>query len=362
LDFAYGAEVQPSWQAEWERAVKAAEQEGEVVIYSTSSADPVFREAFQKKFPKIKVTTVTGRGFQLGQRILAERRAGKYIPDVFVQGATTPTTVVYPAKALDPVRPLLILPEVVDQSKWWQGKHHYVDPEGEYIFMFEGSASSGAIVYNTSLVHPKELRSYWDLLDSKWKGKIVSMDPTVAGPGSQSVTFFYYHPELGPEFLRKLYSEMDITVIREDERLVDWVSVGKFAIGLFPRGREVGAAQKAGLPIKEFLPGNFREGAFISPTGFTISFFNRAPHPNAAKVLINWFLSREGQSTMLEYAFKAGDSIDSLREDIPKEKVDPAGRRVPGISYLNTIRYEWINNRKPIHELLKKALAEAKKP
>src|ERR1051326_1637834 len=72
---AFGAE----WQSDWDRTLNAAQQEGEIVVYSTNSTEPVFREVFQKKFPKIKVTTVTGRGFQLGQKVLAERRAGKFI-------------------------------------------------------------------------------------------------------------------------------------------------------------------------------------------------------------------------------------------------------------------------------------------
>ncbi|HET9916377.1 MAG TPA: hypothetical protein VFQ89_04665, partial [Candidatus Binatia bacterium] len=64
----HAAEVKPApWQAEWDKTIKAAEEEGAVNIYMTSAFESVFREAFQKKFPKIKVTTVVGRGFQLGQ-------------------------------------------------------------------------------------------------------------------------------------------------------------------------------------------------------------------------------------------------------------------------------------------------------
>ncbi len=62
------AESKASWQADWEKTVKAAEEEGNVAIYMTQAFEPVFREAFQRKFPKIKVSIVTGRGFQLGQR------------------------------------------------------------------------------------------------------------------------------------------------------------------------------------------------------------------------------------------------------------------------------------------------------
>ncbi|MGH7873799.1 MAG: hypothetical protein ACREQO_16465, partial [Candidatus Binatia bacterium] len=78
----WAAELKPAWQTEWEKISKAADEEGAVTIYMTQAFEPVFRETFQKKFPKIKVTTAVGRGFQLGQRIMAERRGEKYIADL----------------------------------------------------------------------------------------------------------------------------------------------------------------------------------------------------------------------------------------------------------------------------------------
>ena len=49
------------------------------------------------------------------------------------------TYVIHQAKGLDPLKPALMLPEVVDESKWWQGKHQYVDKEGAYVFTFNGT-------------------------------------------------------------------------------------------------------------------------------------------------------------------------------------------------------------------------------
>src|SRR5256885_8037528 len=51
----FAAELRSAWQVEWDKAVKVAEEEGAVVIYMTQAFEPVFREAFQKKYPKIKV-------------------------------------------------------------------------------------------------------------------------------------------------------------------------------------------------------------------------------------------------------------------------------------------------------------------
>src|SRR5688572_15292451 len=170
------AESKSTWQTDWDKTVKAAEQEGVVSIYMTQAFEPVFREAFQKKYPRIKVTTVTGRGFELSQRIMNERRADKYIADLYISGNITPLTVFHRAKILEPIKPLLLLPEVLDTSGWFEGKHHYDDAENRYIFVFEGTPRSGEITYNTKLVNPTEIKSYWDLLNPKWKAKIVSVD------------------------------------------------------------------------------------------------------------------------------------------------------------------------------------------
>jgi iron(III) transport system substrate-binding protein len=354
---AYSAEA--PWKSDWDRTVKAAEAEGSVVIYTSSSLEPTFTEAFQRKFPRIKVTTVSGRGFQLGQRVLSERRSGKFIPDVFVQGATTPSTALYPAKALASIRKQLVLPDILDQSNWWQGRHHYVDPEGEYIFMFEGAPSNGNLIYNTNLVKPDELKSYWDLIDAKWKSKIVIMDPTTAGPASQTMLFFYFSAELGPQYLKRL-SEANPTIIQDDVRLIDWVATGKFALGFFPRGTDITKAEKSGLPVKQFPTVHFKEGAFVSTTGFTISLLEQAPHPNAAKVLINWFLSREGQSVWLENVAKEAFDYDSLREDVPKDKIPIDSKRIPGFKYFVITKHQILTDKKPA-ELVKQLLTPSQK-
>src|SRR5262249_8636793 len=102
------AESKTAWQADWEKTVKAAEEERELAIYITQAFEPVFREAFQKKYPKIKVTVVTGRGPELSQRVMSERRAGRYIVDLYISGNITPLTVFHRAKILEPIKPLLV--------------------------------------------------------------------------------------------------------------------------------------------------------------------------------------------------------------------------------------------------------------
>jgi iron(III) transport system substrate-binding protein len=354
--FVLAAEPKPAWQADWEKTVKAAEEEGELVIYMTQAFEPVFRETFQKKYPKIKVTLVTGRGPELSQRVMSERRAGKFIADLYISGNITPLTVFYRAKILEPVKPLLLLPEVVDTSGWYEGKHHYDDPENRYIFVFEGTPRSGEITYNTKLVSPLEIKSYWDLLNPKWKGKIVSVDPLVSGPISAAQIFFYKHPDLGPEYIRRLHAETEMMIVRSNEQLLDWLSAGKYSFGF--GARNVDGAITQGLPLNQFLPGSLKEGSSVTAYNGTLSLFNRAPHPNAAKVAINWLLSREGQTTWLDYNHRSGGLNDSLREDISKEKVSEQARRVKGAKFL-WLNPEWIEELDKIREIIKKSLPDA---
>ncbi|MBM4297448.1 MAG: hypothetical protein FJ143_06880, partial [Deltaproteobacteria bacterium] len=124
----HSAQPKPAWQLEWEKTLEAAKKEGQVAVY-ISGYDAILPD-FEKEFPEIKVVAVTGRGNQLGPRLLAERRADKFIADVSSTGANPNYQQFYLAKALDPIKPALILPEVTDQSKWYLKKHQYSDPEG----------------------------------------------------------------------------------------------------------------------------------------------------------------------------------------------------------------------------------------
>ncbi|MBM4261398.1 MAG: hypothetical protein FJ145_08200 [Deltaproteobacteria bacterium] len=180
----FAAQAKPAWQLDWEKTLEAAKKEGQVSIY-ISGYDSILPD-FEKEYPEIKVNAVTGRGNVLGPRLLAERRAEKFLADVSSTGTNPNYQQFYLAKALDPVKPALILPEVLDPSKWYLKKHQYSDPENQYVFNYVGSATYGAIHYNTKLVDAKEVKSYWDLLNPKWKGKITMRDMREAGraPGT----------------------------------------------------------------------------------------------------------------------------------------------------------------------------------
>jgi ABC-type Fe3+ transport system substrate-binding protein len=345
-----GAQGKPAWQQEWEKTLEAAKKEGQLTVY-ISGYEAVL-PYFEKEFPEIKVTAVTARGNQLGQRLLSERRAEKYLADVVSSGANPNYQAFYPARALDPIKPALILPEVTDQTKWYLKKHQYSDPEGQYVFNYVGSATYGAVNYNSTLVDSKDFKSYWDLLTPKWKGKIEVRDIREAGPGAGNTRFFYYHADLGPPFIRKLFGEMDATLFRDFRQGPDWLATGKYAICFFC---DVDVLKRQGLPVDTFGPRVFKEGGGLVQQFGTLTLVNRAPHPNAAKVFINWLLSQRGQIALQKSQTNAETPADSLRADIPKDEVPLLNRRLDGIKYLDTGRPEWMEM-KPILDVVNEAL------
>lgn len=352
---ALAAKGKADWRTEWEKIIAAAHKEGQVTVY-ISGYEAVLPD-FEKEYPDIKILAITGRGNQLGQRLLAERRGEKYIADVVSSGASPNYQQFYHAKALDPIKPALILPEVVDPAQWYLKKHQYSDPEGQYVFNYVGSATYGAVNYNTKLVDAKEFRSYWDLLNPKWKSKIVARHIREAGPGAGNTRFFYYHPELAPAFVKKLFGEIDPTLFRDFRQGPDWLATGKYAICFFC---DVDVLKQQGLPVDTFGPRSFKEGGGLVQQFGTLALVNRAPHPNAAKVFINWLLSRKGQMALQKRRSTGESPADSLRIDIPKDDVPYLSRRLDGIKYLDTGKPEWIEMR-PILDIVNEALKSAGK-
>lgn len=334
LPSATAAERKENWNTAWEKTVSAAKREGRVAVflYQRDSIEAAVK-AFENKFPDIQVTTASTPAAETGPRIMAERRAGKYLWDICICGPTTPYTVLYPAKALDPIEPVLILPEVLDESKWWDARHHYMDPEGRYIFVFIGTAEMPNLYYNKNLVDPKEFSSYWDLLRPRWRGKLLALDPRLPGRQRVQARFLHHIPELGPKFLQRLFSEIEVVLSREDRQAMDWLAVGKFPLCLFCGNIESARAQ--GLPVERFKTHRWQETpAVYSGSNGTLTLMNQAPHPNAARVFINWLLSRAGQMAFQKIMNTPDAVMESMRTDIPKDPIPPEGRRAPGVRYV----------------------------
>ena len=228
----------------------------------------------------------------------------------------------------------------------------YTDPEKKYNFAFLASPGSDQVSYNTKLIDPKTITSYQDFLDPKFKGKIVSLDPSQRFFGALT-QFIYYNPALGEGFFRKLFGEQDITYARNNRQMTDWLANGKFSICFGCLAIE--KARQQGLPVDNIDTTLFKEGASFQAASGSISLLNKAPNPNAAKVLINWFLSREGQIAVQKIS-DAGEHLNSGRIDIPKDDVDEDNRLVPGRHYFDQNSPEWANL-EPIDKLAKEIMA-----
>jgi iron(III) transport system substrate-binding protein len=327
------ADAKPSWQSEWDKTVAAAKKEGRLNFYVGRYGSEKLLGEFRKEFPEIKIVTTNGAGNSLGTRIVSEARSGSMVADLFSGGAVTNFEILYKGKALDSIKSALLLPEVLDETKWYGGAHRYNDPEQQYVFIYIANPTSASLYFNTNLVSPKDFKSYWDLVQPKWKGKFVSQEPTGTGIGP-SLQFFYYNPELGPEFLRKLFVDQQAVYSKDRRQMTDWLAQGKFALCLGCRDSE--KASKQGLPVDEMDMVDWKEGGHISSGGGSLGLIKGAPHPNAAKLFINWFLSRRGQIALQKYEDLYGEEPpNSRRIDIPKDMLPGGSRLVEGRRYFD---------------------------
>jgi iron(III) transport system substrate-binding protein len=204
------------------------------------------------------------------------------------------------------------------------------------------------LIVNSAAVDPNSVKSYKDLLNPKWKGQIAIDDPRRSGPGQASFTFFYLHPELGPDFIRAL-ARQEPVVFRDPSQLINLVGQAKYPILIGPRDTMLADALKRGLPISVVNPSLVREGSDISSSSGNVAMFNRAPHPNAAKVYVNWLLSKEGQA----HHARALDTVSS-RLDVPHDHAEPW--KVPQPGAIKTYTPEAMEAKDNLVRLLKEVL------
>jgi iron(III) transport system substrate-binding protein len=332
----------------WDKVLAAAREEGELVVVLGGSASRNYRPIFKHFEDKFGIRTVvsTGGGGKQADRLLAERRAGKFEVDIIMAGGTTAVIRLLPNGVLDPIAPALFLPEVVDKSRWLKGKHLYSDPEEKYVFAFSGTADAAPIVmrFNTDKLpidEAKKIDSVWAFLDKRFAGQIVAFPPTIAGSGG---TYFVamVHPDIGEKYLRRFYDpELKVAFTEDFRQVADGVAKGKYTMAVFvgSAGRDIDNLGKKGLPVANFseiLKGRqLKERAVVggSAAGNNIMIANTRPHPNASKVFLNWFLSKEGQTAMHTLSDRTPDQ--TFRVDVTEEgKVRKSDIRQPGVEYL----------------------------
>lgn len=305
---------QKGWEKEWIEILAAAKKEGKVVVEGTP--DPTTRQEIPAKFEArfgIPVEYMAGRGGVVSARIRTERRAGAYTTDVYFGGLTN-LAVMYKEKILDPIKPILILPDVLDSSKWKKGSLWFSDPEERYILRLFNFVSQKLHI-NTRYVNPAELNSIKGLLHPKWRGKISGDDPSLSGSGGFTAATFY--AQHGEEFVRKLYIDQKPFITRERRMLTDGLARGTYPISLDAPSGEVKRLQDEGFPMKTFNSFPDSPGRLSAGSGL-VALLNKAPHPNAARLFINWIASREGLEV-----YSRARLIPTTRSDVDESFLPP---------------------------------------
>jgi ABC-type Fe3+ transport system substrate-binding protein len=288
---AFGQVPAAESQSEWESALKGSKKEGKIVIAIPPSAElrkelePLFKEKFG-----IEAELVVSRGADSANRIASEFKAGVRYFDLIIQGTTTAMSL-QDGGMLDPVSSYMILPEVKDPKYWWGG-HIWNDnlKTNRFLYSFIANAGTEGLFYNAELAKPEEFRSFDDLLNPKWKGKIGLNDPRIGGSGISLWSFMW--ETKGEEYLQKLVRQ-DLLLGRNLRQIADALAKGKLAITIGLGRAEYEPFIKAGLPVKE-LP-RPKEGLPASSGYGVLGIVKDPPHPNATKVFVNWFLGKEGQ-------------------------------------------------------------------
>lgn len=310
------------WEMDWEKTRQAARKEGTVVIHAATIGGTL-RQAtslLKSKFG-IDMEISSKRGAEISATIRAERNAGIYNADVVVTGLNTFFNQIEPAGWAEPLDNVVILPENVDPKNWYRNTFPWGNEQHSVIKMY--ARPGNLLEVNTNVVKEGEIKSYSDLLEPKWKGKIVMNDPSIAGSGLKGMGILGFKL-LNLDYFRKLVSQEPM--ITRNERLqVEWLAQGKYSVGLFIPPEQVVNFMNAGAPVTFIMP---KEGTYLANAGAGLMMLTRAPHPNATKVFINWLISKEGMIFLSNL-----DRSQTSRADIPTDMIFPTMLRKEGIDY-----------------------------
>lgn len=346
-------ETKQDWQTEWEKTVAAAKKEGKVLVYGPpgAKARQVLADTFQKKFDiAVEYSGIFGR--EMGQKIVFERKAGVYSVDVHLGGTTTIMTVFEKDGLLEPLEPMFILPEVKDPQHWIFG-HLWTDDATKTVYLAALQLNASTAI-NTTMVKPEELKSFLDLIDPKWKKKIAFFEPRSPGPGLAS--WSHLGRALGDDYLKRLAAQ-DLTIFPHSREMAEAVVRGRFPIGVGVLGEDVQPFAQQGLPITLLKASHMKEGTYASPGPSAVVIFKNAPHPNAAKVYLNWYLSKEGQT-----AFAEGVGYPHRRADVPpvatlgREPIQPLVAKGEALPWCNGCTMKSIQDAQRYQELARQLL------
>ena len=319
------------WRAEWDKTVAAAKQEGNLVLNLLPS--PAFRTIFlaewRKDFPEIKLSISSLFAPQFVPRVKTEVQGGKYLWDVQLNGPTGGFPLAR-AGMLAPIREAFIMPDLKDPATWGGWNQAFVDEEKAYVLRSQWFLKMP--FYNAKALTPEKVERLGAkvLFEPELKGKIVWQDPNTGGAGN---VFGYALKEMyGIDSIKRLIHDQQVVFTESAAQLVERLVRGQATVGMGPTvNSRLPQYENAGVELDVRGFGN--EGrllAFESTGGFGLYTFKQRPNPNAAKVFINWILSK----SMQEKVAKELEQI-SNRADVATT-LPPYLTPKPGVSYLDT--------------------------
>ncbi len=274
--------------------VEKAEAEGEFTLYSTDpeKGQVALLKGFTDMFPKIKTSYVRLQAGALYAKILAERNAKSYLSDVLV---ISDMGMVQDFTRRGGYRQY-VSPEMAAYKDEYKSK-----PEGSWTW---GCIIIGGIAYNTNNVKPEDVPKTWeDLADAKWKDNV---NVKVSNSGLQMSAWYVLKPILGDAFFQKFGENKPRafdSYVQQYGRIIDG------------QDKVIMAAQYSGYV--EFKAKGAPLGFVTPESGLaaaqqSVGIVSDAPHPNAAELFMDWFLSPVGQKAYSEVLYN-----HSPREDVP---------------------------------------------
>jgi iron(III) transport system substrate-binding protein len=286
---AAAAQTDQGQPGEWDKIVEAAKKDGKVVVSIPPNRKlrRTMEVAFTRRYG-IGLEFVSARSNVSIEKIISEAKAGIQYVDLHIGGAESAVTGLLAEKALDPVEPYFVLPQIKDPKQWWGG-HMWVDNAKRFIYAF-AAYQTVSLWCNPNEYKPAEFQSFDDLLNPKLQGKIGISDPRT--PGSSNSMWSHMLSVKGEEYLKNLVGQK-LFVLRDLRLLGEHLSSGKIAVALGIGYSELLPFIKAGLPVAA-LPYP-KEGLYTTGGNGHLMVIKNPAHPNAAKVFANWLLGRDGQ-------------------------------------------------------------------
>jgi iron(III) transport system substrate-binding protein len=312
--------------------IAAADKEGSLIllVIPNSTHREYLAAAWPKAFPNIKLQQIFVPPGTEVARIGVERGAGKYLWDVGFTG-TDNAFQMRDEGFLDPFGPELAATDVKDPKTWGGWNKVYMDKDEKYVFASRHFLKMP--FYNAKLLAPEKVNGDGTkiFLDPLLKKKVIWHDPVFGGSGRTFAPVLL--KLLGEQSLDRFVREQ-VVFTEQMGDLVDSMARSEYAVSLGPiLPNLLYKYEAAGIKLDIRPLGNTPEySAYSNHGGSIMVVFNKRPHPAAAKLFINWYLSKE---TALGVAEKTGE--DSARVDIP-QLVPKDQQILPGVDYFDAQR------------------------